>query len=55
MVVNQNSVVYDSSRTASGTVHLPLKAGTYQLVVDNTGSALFARSVTSDFNLRYVK
>jgi S1-C subfamily serine protease len=55
MVVNQNSVVYDSSRTASGTVHLPLKTGTYQLVFDNTGSALFARSVTSDFNLRYVK
>jgi len=55
MVLNQNSVVYDSGRTTTGTVHLPLKAGTYQLVLDNTRSALFPRSVTSDFNLRYVK
>ena len=55
MVLNQNSVVYDSGRTTTGTVHLPLRAGTYQLVLDNTRSALFPRSVTSDFNLRYVK
>jgi len=55
MVLNQNTVVYDSNRTTSGTIHLPLRAGTYQLVFDNTGSALFPRSVTSDLNLRYVK
>jgi S1-C subfamily serine protease len=55
MVLNQNSVVYDSGRTTTGTVHLPLRAGTYQLVLDNTRSALFPRSVTSDFNLCYVK
>jgi S1-C subfamily serine protease len=55
MVLNQNSVVYDSGRTTTGTVHLPLRAGTYQLVLDNTRSAVFPRSVTSDFNLRYVK
>ncbi len=55
MVLNQHSVVYDSNRTTSGTIRLSLRAGTYQLVLDNTGSALFARSVTSDFTLRYVK
>ena len=26
MVLNRNSVVYDSGRTATGTVHLPLRA-----------------------------
>ena len=54
-VVGQNGVLYDSGRTTSGTVHVPLAAGAYQLVIDNTGSAMFARSVTGEFKLHYVR
>jgi hypothetical protein len=55
LVVSPNQVLYDSGRTTSGTLHLPLRPGQYQLVIDNTGSLMFARSVTADFGLRYVK
>jgi len=51
----QGGLVYDSGRTTSGTVHLPLKAGRYAVVVDNSGSMMFPRSVTADFSLKYVK
>ena len=54
-VLGQNSTIYDSGRTTHGTIQLPLRAGAYQLVLDNSGSALFARSVTCDFKLHYVK
>ncbi len=40
---------------AGGFVAKPYHLRDGQRYVDNTGSALFARSVTSDFNLRYVK
>ncbi len=51
----QGGLVYDSGRTTSGTVHMPLNAGRYVVVVDNTGSIMFPRSVTADFSLKYVK
>lgn len=51
----QNNIVYDSGRTANGTVHVPLHPGIYQLVIDNTGSAMFPRSVTADFRFHYAK
>jgi len=54
-VLDQNTVVYDSGRTTNGRIQLPLRAGPYRLVIDNSGSALFARNVTCDFKLHYVK
>jgi S1-C subfamily serine protease len=51
----QGGLVYDSGRTTSGTVHMPLTAGRYVVVVDNTESMMFPRSVTADFSLKYVK
>jgi S1-C subfamily serine protease len=54
-VVTQNTTVYDSGRAASGSVHLKLGTGIYQLVIDNSASALFPRSVTADFKFHYVK
>jgi S1-C subfamily serine protease len=54
-VLSQGMAVYDSGRTNSGTMHLPLRAGAYQLVIDNSGSVMFARNVTCDIKLRYVK
>lgn len=54
-VASQNGVLYDSGRTTSGTLHVPLGAGIYQLVIDNTGSAMFPRNVTGDFKLHYVR
>jgi hypothetical protein len=55
LVVAENGVLYDSGRTTNGVVNLPLKPGKYQLVLDNTGSLAFARSVSADFQLHYVK
>lgn len=55
LVVQENGVVYDSGRTTNGNVHMQLKQGVYQVVIDNTGSMMFARNVTADFKLRYVK
>ena len=55
LVVGQNRVLYDSGRANSGTVHVALAAGSYQLVIDNSGSAMFPRSITGDFKLHYVK
>jgi len=55
VVLDQNSAVYDSGRAKDGTIKVPLKTGTYRLVLDNTGSLMFARSVTADLKLRYVK
>ena len=54
-VAATNNVVYDSGRTTNGTIRVPLGAGIYQLVIDNTESAMFPRSVTADFKLHYVK
>jgi len=54
-VATFNNVVYDSGRTTNGKLHLPLGPGTYQLVIDNTESALFPRSVTSDLKFHYIK
>jgi S1-C subfamily serine protease len=54
-VQGQQGVVYDSGRTASGIVHMPLASGRYVVVVDNSGSVMFPRSVTADFSLKYVK
>lgn len=54
-IVQDNNVVYDSGRTTNGEIHMPLKPGTYQVVLDNTGSMMFSRSVTADFKVRYVK
>lgn len=54
-LATQNSVIYDSGRTVSGTVHLPLGPGIYQLVIDNSGSMMLPRSVTADFKFHYVK
>lgn len=55
LVVSQNGVLYDSGRVTNGNVHVPLAAGTYQLVIDNSGSAMFPRNVTGDFKLHYVR
>lgn len=55
LVVGQNVLLYDSGRTTNGTIHLKLPAGAYQLVIDNSGSAMFARSVSGDFKLHYVR
>lgn len=54
-LATSNSVIYDSGRTTSGKLHLPLGPGMYQLVIDNTGSAIFARNVTADLKFRYIK
>jgi S1-C subfamily serine protease len=54
-VLDQNAVVYDSGRTTNGRIQLPLRAGNYRLVIDNSGSSLFGRNVTCDFKLHYVK
>lgn len=51
----QGGLIYDSGRTNSGSVNLSLQSGQYLLVVDNTGSIMFPRSVTADFKLKYVK
>ncbi len=54
--VQQNDrIVYDSGRSTSGNVHLKLQPGTYQLVFDNRGSAMFPRTVSGAFTLRYVQ
>jgi len=55
LVLNHNAIVYDSGRTTNGQVHVPLSAGVYQLVLDNGASAIFARSVTADFKLHYIR
>jgi S1-C subfamily serine protease len=54
-VLNQRGVVYDSGRTTNGEIQLSLRPGAYQLVLDNSGSMMFSRTVTCDFKLRYVK
>lgn len=54
-VATANTVVYDSGRTTSGRLHLPLGPGLYQVVIDNTGSAMFPRSVSADLKFHYVK
>jgi hypothetical protein len=36
------------SRTNTGTVHVAVAAGSYQLVIDNSGPAMFPRSVTGE-------
>jgi S1-C subfamily serine protease len=54
-VATANNVVYDSGRTTSGRLHLPLGPGLYQVVIDNTGSAMFSRSVSADLKFHYVK
>ena len=55
MVIGQTGIVYDSDRTTDGTLRLPLPAGVYQLVLDNSCSAMFARSVSGDIKLHYVR
>jgi S1-C subfamily serine protease len=55
LVLNQSAVIYNSGRTTKGTVHLPLGSGSYRFVIDNSGSTMFAREVTAEFKLRYVK
>jgi hypothetical protein len=55
MVVGQSGMFYNSGRRRNADVHLPLTAGTYQLVLDNKASPRFSRSVRSDFRLRYVQ
>jgi S1-C subfamily serine protease len=54
-VAMANNVVYDSGRTTSGKLHLKLGEGLYQLVIDNTGSAMFPRSVSADVKFHYIK
>lgn len=54
-VATANNVVYDSGRTTSGKLHLPLGPGLYQVVIDNTGSAMFPRSVSADLKFHYIK
>jgi hypothetical protein len=54
-VAMADNVVYDSGRTTSGRLHLPLGPGMYQLVIDNTASAIFARNVTADLKFHYIK
>ncbi|HLJ88874.1 MAG TPA: trypsin-like peptidase domain-containing protein [Candidatus Angelobacter sp.] len=54
-VTTANNVVYDSGRTTSGTLHLPLAQGAYQVVIDNTESAMFPRSVSADLKFHYIK
>lgn len=55
LLTDGSQVIYDSGRVSSGNIHLPLKPGTYGLVVDNRGSLMFPRNVNANINLRYVK
>lgn len=55
LVATANNVLYDSGRTTSGRLHLPLGSGLYQVVIDNTGSAMFPRSVSADLKFHYIK
>jgi hypothetical protein len=51
-----NQLVYNCPRQTDCVIHEDLpRGGTYTLVLDNTGSAMFAREVSGKIDLRYVK
>ncbi|MHB8734792.1 MAG: S1C family serine protease [Terriglobales bacterium] len=54
-VLHGQQVLYDSGRVMQGQVHQDLSAGSYSLIIDNTGSALFGRNVQAHLYLSYVK
>ncbi|HUU12576.1 MAG TPA: hypothetical protein VM182_02565, partial [Terriglobia bacterium] len=49
-------VLHDSGRVQRDDFHAPLdEGGSYNLVLDNSGSMMFARKVSGRIELRYVK
>lgn len=51
-----NQLVYNCPRRTECDIHEDLaRGGTYTLVLDNTGSAMFARQVSGEVDFRYVK
>lgn len=51
-----NQLVYNCPRRTECAIHEDLqRGGTYTLVLDNTGSAMFARQVSGGVEFRYVK
>jgi S1-C subfamily serine protease len=48
-------ILYNSGRVTSGQFGLALHPGAYRLVISNTESLLFPRTVTALFGLRFVK
>lgn len=55
VIGQQGGVLYDSGRVTTGTLRVQLPAGAYQLIIDNSASAVFPRNVTGDFKLHYVR
>ena len=55
-VMEGQGVVWDSGRAASGQAEVDLPGpGNYELVIDNTRSTIFSRTVTLSGKLQYVK
>jgi S1-C subfamily serine protease len=55
-VMQEQGVIWDSGRVSSGQAEVDLPGpGSYELVIDNTPSTLFSRTVTITGELQYVK
>ena len=50
-----NRILYDSLLQSNGAVDVKLQPGAYILVMSNAASIMFARTVTTDLALHYVR